>query len=538
MIAAWMLYSAAVGALICTAAVAWDRFSRLLRLPVRWVWIAGMGVTLALSVNALVRMASNEVPSPPGTSVQAYVVESSQAAESTAMFAKVVHAIAAAAGAIGSRVNAVMGGAYAVVLERVAGTGLIVAWGAVSAALLLVLGATLLRMRRARASWRAHCIDGVDVLVARDAGPALVGLIHPAIVIPEWLLSEAVERQQLVVQHEDEHRRAGDHSMLAIACIAVCLVPWNVPLWWMLVRTRLAVELDCDARVLGRGAAARSYGSLLLDIAGRSRVHTFAAPALADSASHLERRLIAMTENRQIRRRSHAAAAALSALLLGAAACATELPTAAAIDEMDVREVELRAEEAGLIPLVREGTPLYVIDGVVVTEVAAKTVMPHEIASIEVVKGDAARRTYGEKAVTGVIRISTRANGTAPASSDKVEMPLGVPLTRSGNVVVERRAEALLKTASARQSQVRIRDEDILVTADNVTIEGVDGAAAHPLVILDGVIMQESYSLNSLAPGSIERIEILKGEAARRLFSDARALNGVIRIVTKAGGSR
>ncbi len=38
----------------------------------------------------------------------------------------------------------------------------------------------------------------------------------------------------------------------------------------MLSRLRLAVELDCDARLLRRGAAARSYGALLIDVAERA----------------------------------------------------------------------------------------------------------------------------------------------------------------------------------------------------------------------------------------------------------------------------
>jgi TonB-dependent SusC/RagA subfamily outer membrane receptor len=382
--------------------------------------------------------------------------------------------------------------------------------------LLLVLCGTLLRLRRARLAWRSHRIADVHVLISHDAGPALVGLLRPAIVVPSWLLAESPERQQLVVQHEDEHRRAGDHALLAFACTAVCLMPWNIALWWLLLRTRLAVELDCDARVLRRGVQPRSYGSLLLEIAGRTRGRPFGAPALTDSRTHLERRLIAMTDDMRTPGRVRTAAAGLSALVLVAAACAADLPTSAAIDDMDVEQVESQAKQAGmLVPLVDDDNPLFIVDGVIVDGAAARDLEPEQIRKIEVLKARAALREYGERGEHGVILVETLATGAPRVLGTPIEEPVG----GVGEIRLKRTDKRM---ATLRESRVGIAE--------------LGSGADSPLIVVDGVIAPESFSLRGMSPESIERIEVIKGAAARALYDNPRAANGVILITTKPGG--
>ena len=90
-------------------------------------------------------------------------------------------------------------------------------------------------------------------------------------------------------------------SCCLAAHFALIAMPWNVALWWQLMRLRVAVELDCDARVL-RDADARSYGDLLLEVARpRRRLMLMGATAFAERASQLERRIRAIG-----RRRAHA----------------------------------------------------------------------------------------------------------------------------------------------------------------------------------------------------------------------------------------
>src|SRR5439155_1593314 len=56
-------------------------------------------------------------------------------------------------------------------------------------------------------------------------------------------------------------------------------------------RLRLAVEMDCDARVLGRGHPEPDYGELLLQVGHRRARLPLGAPAFGEPASFLERRI-------------------------------------------------------------------------------------------------------------------------------------------------------------------------------------------------------------------------------------------------------
>lgn len=507
MIAHWMLYSLAVGALIGVGALAGHHCCRALRVPTRWIWLAGMATALLLPAVALLRLLMAEpVPEAPGAVhvvAEAAGSGGAAAAPAAALAAALHHVMSMGAERMYAAAESLRGG----------GNYLAAAWLVATASLLLLFTGTMTRLERARRRWRSHRIAEMSVLVSGGTGPAVVGFLRPSIVVPAWLLAETSERQRLVVQHEAEHRNAGDHVVLALACVIVCALPWNVTLWWMLLRLRLAVELDCDARVLRSGAAARSYGALLLDIAAHTRAFPFGAPALADSRTHLERRIMAMTEKNRTPRRIRAAAAGLTALLLTTAACATELPTAAAIDDMDARRARVEAERAGfLVATPTSEAPLYIVDGVIVEEQAARDIPADEISSIEVIKAAAALRAYGERGSHGVVSIATRSPGSLTALR-KGKEPLGVPLT------VEGRAVRLRESAGG---VMRVR------APTNMT-------ASDPLYIVDGVIISGKFSMSSMAPESINRIEIVKGVAAQKLYGP-RASNGVIVITTKAGG--
>src|SRR6478672_13011011 len=137
-------------------------------------------------------------------------------------------------------------------------------WLAGAAAALATLIFVHLRLRRARRGWPSAVLHGRRVRVAPTEGPAVVGVVRPEIVVPRWLLARDAEEQRLVLAHEEEHVRARDHLLLGAACVAVALMPWHPAAWWALTRLRLAIELDCDARVLRHGVQARSYGEMLI----------------------------------------------------------------------------------------------------------------------------------------------------------------------------------------------------------------------------------------------------------------------------------
>jgi bla regulator protein BlaR1 len=72
------------------------------------------------------------------------------------------------------------------------------------------------------------------------------------------------------------------------------VMPWNLPLWWQLLRLRKAVEIDCDARVLSAGHDAGHYGETLLAIGQRQSRIIGTAIAMSESPSFLEERIAIM----------------------------------------------------------------------------------------------------------------------------------------------------------------------------------------------------------------------------------------------------
>jgi hypothetical protein len=190
--------------------------------------------------------------------------------------------------------------------------------------MVVVLSTSALRLRLARAAWKRRLVDGTPVLVSPDLGPAVVGVRHPEIVLPRWAMAGDPEFRRLMIAHEREHQRAGDQRLVAAGLAMLVLIPWNPVLWWQLRRLRHAVELDCDARVLGSGEDVRSYGELLFAVSQRPSPRPSFATAFAEPTSYLERRIRAMTARPRRHRWLLASAATAAGTLLIAAAC--EMP--------------------------------------------------------------------------------------------------------------------------------------------------------------------------------------------------------------------
>jgi beta-lactamase regulating signal transducer with metallopeptidase domain len=74
----------------------------------------------------------------------------------------------------------------------------------------------------------------------------------------------------------------------------VILLPWNLALWWQLRRLYLAVEVDCDNRVVAALGDAPAYGELLFRVAeagnNAPRLPRL-QPAFLGGTGMLERRL-------------------------------------------------------------------------------------------------------------------------------------------------------------------------------------------------------------------------------------------------------
>jgi len=271
MIAAWMAYAIVIAALVSVAAGIAERIARLRRWPGRWIWISALLLSIALP--PLFGLQSTRTSAEPAAALATLA-----ATEEPPVYAR--------------SPIAWVGGDAATAARRVTlDTWLIAAWAAMSALVLASLTMGWLQLRRRLRSAVAGDVNGVQVTVTHDVGPAVMGIVRPRLVIPRWLLQEDASTQTLVIAHEQEHLRAHDIRVLSGALLITTLLPWNLPLWWQLRRLRFAMEVDCDARVLRAGQSPSPYSAVLLSVATRLVPLRSAAAGLSESASSLEQRI-------------------------------------------------------------------------------------------------------------------------------------------------------------------------------------------------------------------------------------------------------
>jgi bla regulator protein blaR1 len=274
----WMLYVIVTTLLLSGAAYAAEHVARLRRARTRWIW--ALTIVASLVIPTLIASVSIQVPS-----LQTPVVSRKAIALRDLTSLQVVPL---------SWVHQHTGNVVVThnenrVLQRT--------WIVVSAALLaaLVLNGVQLVWHKRR--WRTGAIAGISVYIARDVGPAVVGLLRPRIVVPDWLLEASPSRQVMVLTHEQSHLAAHDPQVLTVALFLLVLMPWNLPLWWQLHRLRYAIEVDCDARVLKAGLDTGQYGETLIDVSQRPSGYIGSVAAMSESRSFLEERLTIMVRD-------------------------------------------------------------------------------------------------------------------------------------------------------------------------------------------------------------------------------------------------
>jgi bla regulator protein blaR1 len=274
----WMLYVIVTALLLSGAALAAERAARLRRARTRWIW--AVTIVASLIIPTTIASVSIQVPSlqTPIVSRKPIALRDLTSVQLIPMAWVHEHAGNVLATHSENRV-----------LQRT--------WIAVSVSLLagLVLNALQLLWRKRR--WQMQTVAGVSVYIARDAGPAVVGLLRPRIVIPDWLLQASASRQAMVLTHEQSHLAAHDPQVLTVALLLLVLMPWNLPLWWQLHRLRYAIEVDCDARVLKAGLDTGQYGEALIDVSQRPSGYIGSVAAMSESRSFLEERLTIMVSD-------------------------------------------------------------------------------------------------------------------------------------------------------------------------------------------------------------------------------------------------
>lgn len=292
MIAAWMLGSVLVAAILMLAARVTALAARALNKGERFVWLGALVLAVGISATRLSSTATADRSDLPDVSAAASVFPQ-QAITPASPMAAVLKAAA-------PKLRPAVRVSYAVPVPpalTVLDTPLLFLWAAASFvwAMLLLLSAA--RLRRQRTTWQPLMLDGAPVYVSHDVGPALFGIMRHSIVVPSWVAQIEENRRRLILAHEREHARAADPMVLLAGACVVLLQPWNPAAWMMFKRLRLAVETDCDARVLAGSPDVRAYGDLLLDIGERTVGGLAPVAALSEPHSFLARRIDLMTRH-------------------------------------------------------------------------------------------------------------------------------------------------------------------------------------------------------------------------------------------------
>jgi hypothetical protein len=265
-------YVLIVGTILSLAALLAEQAAKQRRTAKRWIWLIAMLASLSLPL-----IVPNVTVQVPNLIHQASVQGPMALREATS-----VH-LPMAIFDLGMQNTDVTSGRFETVFHEV--------WLAMSMCVLagLLLSGGLVYWRKRR--WMHGTLCGAPVLVAPDVGPAVVGLLRPCIVIPAWLLQESAARQRHVLAHEQSHLDAADPQVLTIALCLLVAMPWNMPLWWQFRRLRRAIEVDCDARVLSRGATVTDYCDTLIQVEQNPSRSIGAVAAMSESKSFLEQRI-------------------------------------------------------------------------------------------------------------------------------------------------------------------------------------------------------------------------------------------------------
>lgn len=271
----WTFYVLVISVVISIAGLFAEQALRRRHLPTRMVWLIALSVCVWLSFHAL-----------PVSSASVPASTQQQTTSSVRVVVPIRLPDVANAVANGVRTNGMS--KLDVVLRTF--------WVIASALVLVGLIASAVQVYLRRRRWPIQMVDSHCAGISKDVGPAVIGLLRPTIVLPEWVLTRSPIERRLIVTHEASHLRARDPMSLTVAVIAVLLLPWNPMLWWQLRRLRHAIEVDCDARVLMAGHDLATYGATLIEVGRRRSRYLGTVAAMSENRTLLEERIEVMSQ--------------------------------------------------------------------------------------------------------------------------------------------------------------------------------------------------------------------------------------------------
>ena len=508
MLIAWMVYAVALTTIVAGCAIALDRLAEIWGLPRRAVWLAAVVIGASVPVGLALR---------PGRQMPTAPIGSEASRDSVRISVQ-----ALPKGVRTPELNTT----HELFIKRLSRPPLLppfwnrlagATWLVVSIVLVGLLCRGVVLLWRGRTRWNRSVVNGQRVLVTNDIGPAVVGVLNPTILLPAWALGLAEADRQLMLEHEAEHVRARDPMLIALAAWAIALFPWNPALWFIVKRLRLAIEIDCDRRVLARRTAdARDYGLLLLTVGARSANGLRFAVSLAEPRRFLEQRILAMTTARPSRPLVASAPFVALALLAAVAVAQTPRPESTLVIRRTQPRVALTRDTSAVAEPQRivEAVPLRRRQAVRVPQVN-----PTAAEMPRIVSGAPMSRT--QPLAIDVIRAWIQMRHPNVLAGD--------PRVNAVTIVVDEKNGFLASVADSIETEVAGKTPSIMVRGQ--LLEGPNGQTAivrpanpSPVIFVDGVRVDSTAQLDTIP---IESVEIIKGKSAAAVYGPD-AENGVI----------
>lgn len=513
--AAWIVLVLLLSALLYSIALLMERVGRGV-VPMRAIWGGALLTMLALTFTSPLRVSPSVAVPELGRAGAVTVPNGPAAIPVVATKWETLTTALTQGSTVLSSVTAkaarLVDAAVPVPVARQVMPWLLGAWGLAAAGVLIVLLSVYRRLAQRIDQGTPQLLQGVPVVVTDEIGPLVAGVRAPRIVVPRWLLRRTADEQALVLAHEQAHLAARDPLLLIAGAAGTVVMPWNPFSWALLARLRLAIEVDCDQRVLRRGATTGRYGRLLIDLAAAAPRLPLSAPAFSYHTTHLERRLRTMTTPApRFRRARRGSLLALSALTL-VTACESTLPTASEVERMDVAALEART--AAALPNGIDAPTHFFVNGRELTAAEARALPAGKIASVLITKGPGTAK-----------EIFVTTDGDTLRAVRVVE---GQPLDSA--VLLINRDET--SSSSAEQQKVIVafvRDDTsaTVVMSQSPSLRPTE----QPLLIVDGE-RAPSDALKRFTPDQILSIEVIKGPAATKIYGPE-AAKGVIVVITK-----
>jgi TonB family protein len=434
----WMLYAIVFGLLTLVAAQALSLAVRAMGRPARFVWVAALAVAAVGPLVLSLVMARQRQASPVSAAATPALLSSAPLSSPTAA-------------ATGMRLPSLAA-------LRSLDKPVLIGWAVITLVLFGRVVGGVVNLRRKRREWVAREIDGTELLVTPDIGPAVVAMPESRIIVPEWVFSLDAASLATVIRHERQHSKAHDGWLIAGGAVIAAALPWNAAIWMIRRRMRLAIEMDCDARVLAEEGRVDRYGSLLLTIAQRPRFATALGATLTESSSDLERRIDAMTTRPPKNPRIRATVFAVAGLAVIGAACVLPAPDVVAPRATDVKaagpvlydfqvERPVSAKPKNLPPRYPTELRANGVEGSVIAKFVVDTAGRIEEGTVEILKADHGEFATAVRKSLPLMEFHPARVGERPVRQ-LVQMPFHFSVSRRSDATASKSAAASPATVS------------------------------------------------------------------------------------------